>query len=124
MSVDYSQLDQLTRDQQAAAAQLQNRINGRINRTMRQLLGVARGEVHVHSGDLRDSLYIIAPSQSGEITESSIAARVVYAEAEADRGDAHDYPARTIAAGASIIDQLEADIAELIAQAFVGRGAD
>lgn len=124
MSVDTSQLEQLARDQQQAAQQLQNRINGRITRAMRQLLGVARGDVHVRSGELRDSLSIVAPSLSGEFTTSNIQSRVSYAELEADKGGAHDYAARTIEDGQAIIDGLTADIAELVALAFLGQGSD
>jgi hypothetical protein len=124
MTIDTSQLESLARDQQQAAQQLQNRINGRINRAMRELLSIARGVVHVRSHDLQNSLYIAAPSIHGEITESNIKARVFYGEIEADRGDEHDYPARTIQDGAAILDELANDVAELIAQAFVGRGSD
>lgn len=123
MPIDASQLDQLERDLLAAQANLEPRIRGRITTAMRQLLAVARGVVHVQSGDLRDSLYIIAPSiVAPEITESDIVARVSYDEQEADKGGAHDYPARTIEEGAAIIDRLTEDVAALIAQAFgVGR---
>lgn len=124
MSVGYSQLEQLARDQQQAARQLQNRINGRITRAMRELLSVARGVVHVQSGELRDSLYLIAPSVSGAITESSIGARSAHAEFELEKSGEHDYAARTIEDGQAIIDELTNDIAELVALAFVGRGSD
>lgn len=124
MPIDTTQLDQLVRDQAQAASQLENRLNGRINRAMRELLSIARGVVHVQSHDLQNSLYIMQPSTSGEFTESSISARVFYAEQEADKGETHDYAARTIEAGQAIIDRLQNDLAELIAQAFLGQGSD
>src|SRR5262245_22323740 len=119
MPIDASDLDSLERDMLAAQQQLEARIRGRLTTAIRQLLGVARGVVHVRSGDLRDSLYIIQPSLiAPEITESDIAARVFYAEQEADKGGAHDYPARTIEEGAAIIDSLAEDVAALIVQAL------
>lgn len=123
MPIDASDLERLARDLEGAPERLTNQINGRITRAMRLLLAVARGVVHVRSGDLRDSLYIIAPSLiAPDFTESQIAARVFYAEEEADKGGAHDYPARTIEEGAAIIDGLTEDVADLIAAAFgVGR---
>lgn len=119
MPFDATEVENLLRQMEDGQTQLQARINGRIVRAMRELLGVARGVVHVRSGDLRDSLYIIAPSVAGDFTESSIASRgVPYAEEEADRGEAHDYPALTIEEGAGIIDGLTEDIADLLVAAL------
>src|SRR5919106_137584 len=114
MPIDAREIESLLRTMEDGQTQLQAQINGRITRAMRDLLGVARGVVHVRSGDLRDSLYIIAPSVAGDITESNIAARVSYAELEADKGGEHDYAARTIEEGAAIIDNLAEDIADLV----------
>lgn len=122
MPIDASQLEDLLRAMEDGRTGLEAKVNGRIVRAMRELLGVARGEVHVQSGDLRDSLYIIQPSVAGDITESNIAARVFYAEQEVDKGGEHDFPARTIEAGAAIIDSLTDDLADLYMAAFgVGR---
>lgn len=123
MPVDASQLEALLSDIERSQAALPGQIQGRTIRAMRDLLRVARSVVHVQTGRLRDSLYIIQPSIAGEFTESSIAATVPYAAAEADRGGAHDYPARTIEEGQAIIDQLADDLADLLAAATgAGRG--
>ena len=122
MGIDYAQFEQLARDLEAQQSRLPDRLRGRQIRAMRDLLRVARGVVHVQSGDLRDSLYILEPSTFGEITESAIASDLSYASQEADKGGSHDYPARTIEEGTGVIDQLEDDVADLIADAFTGQG--
>jgi hypothetical protein len=124
MSVDASQLEALLTDLERAQAALPGQIQGRTIRAMRDLLRVARSVVHIQSGRLRDSLYIVQPSALGAFTESSIQSiGVSYAAREADKGGEHDYPARTIAEGQAIIDQLADDLADLLAQATgAGRG--
>lgn len=119
MPIDASAIDSLLRDLENGQTQLESKVNGRIIRAMRELLGMARGVVHEKSGDLRDSLFIIAPSAiAPEVTESQIASRLFYAELEADRGGEHDYPARTIEEGAAIIDELAEDLARIYMAAF------
>lgn len=123
MPIDATQLESLLRDIEANRVTLNGAIAGKQIRAMRDLLRVARSVVHVQSGRLRDSLYIIQPSIASEITESSITAMVRYAASEAEKGGEHDYPARTIADGQAILDQLAEDLAELLAAATgAGRG--
>lgn len=117
MPVDTSQLESLIADLEQSRAALPGRIAARQVRAMRELLRVARAVVHVQSGDLRDSLYIIQPSIAGDIQESSITSLVSYAEHEADKGGEHDYAARTIDEGAAILDRLTDELAELLAAA-------
>lgn len=123
MPVDVSQLESLLSDMERAQAALPGLIAGKQIRAMRELLRIARSVVHVQSGRLRDSLYIIQPSIAGEFSESSITATVSYAAHEADKGGDHDYAARTIETGQGIIDQLTDELAELLAAATgAGRG--
>ena len=118
-----SDLQDLTRDLEQAPSRIARQVQGRMVRAQRELLKVARSVVHVVSGDLRDSLSIDPPSYVGaELSEFGVSARVSYAAYEVARGGAHDYVARTLEDGAGIIDQAAADIAELTAQAIVGRG--
>lgn len=120
--VDTSHLSDLLRVLEDGQTVLSSRIAGRQIRAMRELLRVARSVVHVRSGRLRDSLYVIAPSLLGDISESSIRATVSYAETEADKGGEHDYPARTIEDGAGVLDQLTDDLAALLEAACTGGG--
>src|SRR4051812_2350589 len=100
-----SDLQDLTRDLEQAPARIARQVAGRMVRAQRELLGVARGVVHVQSGDLRDSLYIVAPYDIGAgITEFDVASNLSYAINEVDKGGAHDYVARTLEDGAGIID--------------------
>lgn len=118
-----SDLQDITRDLEEAPARIARKVQGRMVRAQRELLKVARADVHVRSGDLRDSLYIVAPSYIGaEISEFEIAARASYAPYEVARGGPHDYVARTLEDGAGIIDSAANDIADLVAQTIVGQG--
>lgn len=118
-----SDLQDLTRDLENAPKRIAQQVQGRMIRAQRELLGVARSVVHVKSGELRDSLYIVAPSYIGaEIGEFDVAARSSHGMYEVARGGAHDYVARTLEDGAGVIDGAADDIAELAAQAIVGRG--
>lgn len=116
-------LADLTRDLEQSPARIARLVSGRMTRAQRDLLGVARRVVHVRSGDLRDSLSIEPPAYVGaDISEFGVSARVSYAAYEIARGGEHDYVVRTLDEGAAIIDQTAADIADLAAQAIVGRG--
>src|SRR6476646_5680648 len=109
-----SDLSDLTRDLENAPARIARLVAGRMTRAQRDLLGVARSVVHVKSGELRDSLYVVAPAYQGaSIGEWEIAARSAHGMYEVERGGAHDYVARTLEDGAGIIDSAADDIAEL-----------
>ena len=121
MSLDATQLEEYLRDLEAGGPQLGPKVTGRQIRAMRELLAVARGVVHVKSSHLRDSLFIMQPSALGELSESTISSTAPYAEEEAARGGAHDYPARTIEAGEGIIEGLQADLENLLLEALGAR---
>ncbi len=117
-----SDLADLTRDLEQAPARIARKVAGRMTRAQRELLGAARQVVHVKTGELRDSLYVVSPSYLGaEVSEWAIEARSAHGLYEVERGGAHDYVARTLEDGAGIIDGAAEDLAELVAQTIVGR---
>jgi hypothetical protein len=118
-----SDLADLIRDLEQAPARIARQVAGRMTRAQRELLSIARGVVHVKSGELRDSLYIVAPVYQGAtVSEWAVAARSAHGPYEVERGGAHDYVAQTLEDGAVVIDETANDIADLVAQAIVGRG--
>ena len=104
-----------------AAARIAERQAGRTIRAQRDLLRVARSVVHVKSGHLRDSLYIDGASLIGQGTlEGAIRSTAPYADEEAARGGAHDYPAITLEVGADILDQLARDLERIVIEETTG----
>jgi hypothetical protein len=118
-----SDLQDLTRDLEAAPARIAQRVAGRMTRAQRELLGVARRVVHVRTGKLRDSLSIDPPSYVGaDLSEFGVSARVSYAGYEVAKGGEHDYVARTLEEGQAVIDSAANDIADIVASTIVGQG--
>jgi len=96
-------------------SRIERRIAGRAVTATRALLGVARGVVHVQSGDLRDSLSIDGPSPIGDGSiETSVHSPLSYAESEVAKGGDHDYAARTLEAGAGILGDLARDLEAIV----------
>lgn len=116
-------LDDYIRQLEQAPQRAANRIQGRMTRAQRELLGIARRVVHVQSGNLRDRLAIEPPVviDAGE-AEYVVSSSASYAEHEAAKGGDHDFATLTIEEGADIIQSAANDVAEILASALVGQG--
>ena len=118
-----SDLERITRDLRTADRRADDRLRGINIRATRQLLRIARAEVHVVSGRLQAGLAVQGPFNiaSGVLEAQISAPSVPYAAEEAARGGAHDYAARTLAAGAGVIDQAAEDMEQAIIDVMEGR---
>jgi len=123
LSVDVtSNLDQTARAYAGSEQRAEAKIRAINVRASRELLKVARSVVHVKTGRLRDGLIVEGPFNvaSGELVATISAPSVSYADIEAARGGLHDFATRTIAEGASVIDQAAADMEAAIIAVMEG----
>jgi hypothetical protein len=117
-----SDLQTLIRDLRSAETRADDKLRGINIRAARELLKLARSIVHVRSGRLQASLHIEGPFDVGTGTlEARVTSNVPYAEEEVARGSEHDYAARTIDEGQSIIEQAAQDMEQALIAIMEGR---
>lgn len=115
LEIDARGLEQLQQRIATAPARIERRMQGRTVRAMRTLLGIARATAHRKSGRLVDSLTIAGPFPIGVGSlEMRVETNVPYAIFEVAQGGAHDYPARTLEQGQSVINDLARDLALIV----------
>lgn len=117
IEIDDRELRALQQHLATAPSRIERRTAGRTTQAIRELLRVARQVAHQRSGALVAGLAIVGPFQVGAGTlEGQIRSSVPYAEDEAARGGEHDFPARTLDEGESVLDRLARDIEQIYIQ--------
>lgn len=124
MQIDItSDLARLVRDLRSAEQKADDRLRGINIRASRELLKIARANVHVVSGRLQRGLAVQGPFNvaTGTLEAQVSAPSVPYAALEAERGGDHDYAARTLREGAGVIDGAAEDMEQALIALIEGR---
>lgn len=118
-----SDLRRISRDLRTAEQKADDKLRGINIRASRELLKIARANVHVVSGRLQRGLAVQGPFNvaTGTLEAQISAPSVPYAAIEAEKGGDHDYAARTLAQGQGVIDDAAEDMEQALIALIEGR---